>query len=137
MSNTRYQSWGRYPKVTQDALWLYWCDVSLPIQVVGDRSFLPFSNGRSYGDVCLNDGDSLLDCLDLNRFISFNLETGVLSCETGVLLYEILQVTVHNGWFLPMTPGTQFLTVGGASANDVHGKNPPQGWSFRLSLKAI
>ena len=59
----------------------------------------------------------------LDRFISFDATTGELCCESGVLLGEILQLTVPKGWFLPVTPGSQFVTVGGAIANDVHGKN--------------
>jgi len=135
MSTTRYQSWGRYPKVTQDTLRYYWRDDPLPLQALGDRSYLPFGNGRSYGDVCLNDGGTLLDCRDLNRFISFDAKTGVLRCEAGVLLSEILQLTVPKGWFLPVTPGTQFVTVGGAIANDVHGKNHHRAGTFGCHVR--
>ncbi|MGD9171755.1 MAG: FAD-binding oxidoreductase [Candidatus Thiodiazotropha sp.] len=95
----------------------------LPLPAAGKGSFLPFGNGRSYGDVCLNNGGTLLDCRGVNRFLSFDIETGILRCEAGALFSEILKLTVPKGWFLPVTPGTQFVTVGGAIANDVHGKN--------------
>jgi FAD/FMN-containing dehydrogenase len=86
-------------------------------------SLLPFGNGRSYGDSCLNVGGALLQMRSLDRFISFDRETGVLACEAGVLLSEILDLVVPAGWFLPAVPGTCYVTVGGAIANDVHGKN--------------
>jgi FAD/FMN-containing dehydrogenase len=73
--------------------------------------------------VCLNDDGAVIDCRGLDRLIAFDEETGVLRCEAGVLLSEILDFAVPRGWFLPVTPGTQYVTVGGAIANDVHGKN--------------
>ncbi|NNJ97732.1 MAG: FAD-binding oxidoreductase [Gammaproteobacteria bacterium] len=130
MAYERYQSWGRYPKVEQEARILYWGDESLPTYECEDKTILPFGNGRSYGDVCLNEGGILLDCRHMDRFIKFDTETGILRCEAGVLLSEILQVTVSRGWFLPVTPGTQFVTVGGAIANDVHGKNHHKAGTF-------
>ena len=84
---------------------------------------LPYGNGRSYGDSCLNAGGALLKTRRLDRFISFDPATGVLACESGVLFDEILRLVVPQGWFLPVTPGTRFVTIGGAIANDVHGKN--------------
>ena len=90
-------------------------DLAMPV--------LPRGNGRSYGDSCQNNGGALLLSRKLDRFISFDRETGVLRCEAGVLFSEIIALTLAHGWFLPVTPGTQFVTVGGAIANDVHGKN--------------
>ena len=66
----------------------------------------------------------------LNHFISFSEESGEVSCEAGVSLDEILQTFVQKGWFLPVTPGTKFITVGGAIASDVHGKNHHVDGSF-------
>jgi FAD/FMN-containing dehydrogenase len=73
--------------------------------------------------VCLNDGGVVIDCRGLNRFVAFDPDRGILRCEAGVLLSEILRFAVPKGWFLSVTPGTQWVTVGGAIANDVHGKN--------------
>jgi len=87
------------------------------------RSVLPFGNGRSYGDSCLNCGEALLQTRSLDRFMAFDAAAGTLACEAGVLLDEILRLTVPRGWFMPVTPGTRFVTLGGAIANDVHGKN--------------
>src|ERR1700756_2392535 len=83
-------------------------------------SLLPFGNGRSYGDSCLNVGGALLQMRSLDRFIGFDRATGVLACEAGVLLSEILDLVVPAGCFLPAVPGTCYVTVGGAIANDVH-----------------
>ena len=79
--------------------------------------------GRSYGDVCLNPGGLLWKTTGLDRFISFDENTGRLVCEAGVLLRDIQRLAIPRGWILPVTPGTQLVTVGGAIANDVHGKN--------------
>src|SRR5690606_11527625 len=84
---------------------------------------LPRGHGRSYGDSNLNPGGALLIARGLDRFMAFDPATGVLSCEAGVLLSEITELVLPQGWFLAVTPGTQFVTVGGAIANDVHGKN--------------
>ena len=93
-------------------------------------SLLPYGNGRSYGDSCLNDGGSLIDCRSLSRFIAFDEQSGVLRCEAGVMLSHIIDLVLPRGWFLPVTPGTKFVTVGGAIANDVHGKNHHVNGSF-------
>lgn len=84
---------------------------------------LAYGMGRSYGDVCLNPGGTLWTTRGLDRLIAWDENTGVLTCEAGVLLRDIQQVFVPRGWMLPVTPGTQLVTVGGAIANDVHGKN--------------
>jgi FAD/FMN-containing dehydrogenase len=84
---------------------------------------LPVGLGRSYGDVCLLDRGALLNTRGLARLIGFNADTGLLRCEAGVSLAELLDFAVPRGWFLPVTPGTKYVTVGGAIANDIHGKN--------------
>jgi FAD/FMN-containing dehydrogenase len=93
-------------------------------------SVLPYGQGRSYGDVCLNDGGTLLLTSRLDRLIAFDAENGVLRCEAGTTLEAILSVIVPRGWFLPVTPGTQFVSVGGAVANDIHGKNHHKAGTF-------
>ena len=79
--------------------------------------------GRSYGDVCLNPEGTLWVTTGLDHFIAFDDSTGRLVCESGVLLRDIQRLVIPRGWILPVTPGTQLVTVGGAIANDVHGKN--------------
>jgi len=84
---------------------------------------LAYGLGRSYGDSCLNDGGYLIDTSGLDHVLAFDSATGVICCSAGVSLATVLQVAVPRGWFLPVTPGTKFVTVAGAVANDVHGKN--------------
>ncbi len=91
---------------------------------------LPFGNGRSYGDVCLNPGGTLWGMRGLDRFIAFDAQAGTIECEAGVLLKEIIDLVLPRGWFLPVVPGTQLVTVGGAIANDVHGKAHHSAGSF-------
>ena len=78
-------------------------------------------NGRCYGDASL--GEHIFSTKRLNKFISFDRINGIIECEAGVLLSEVLEVAVPQGYFLYVTPGTKFITVGGAIASDVHGKN--------------
>ena len=132
-TRSRYQSWGRYPPATHQVRFLRWRHE--PLSHFGSSSVLPFGNGRSYGDSCLNDGGLLLDMRGLDRMISFDTQRGVLCCEAGVLLSEILELAVPAGWFLPVSPGTKFVTVGGAIANDVHGKNHHRAGSFGCHVR--
>lgn len=132
-----YESWGRYPRPAQRAISLRWREEGIPAGVSGDGSALPFGNGRSYGDVCLNEGGLLLDCRGMDRFISFDPENGILRCEAGVLLHDILRVAIPQGWFLPVVPGTQWVTLGGAVANDIHGKNHHRAGTFGRHVRCV
>ncbi|WP_211327272.1 FAD-binding oxidoreductase [Subtercola boreus] len=78
---------------------------------------------RSYGDVALNAGGTLWDTRSMNRLVSFDTVTGILTVEPGVLLRDIQATFSRQGWMLAVTPGTEAVTVAGAIANDVHGKN--------------
>jgi FAD/FMN-containing dehydrogenase len=98
---------------------------------------LPFGNGRSYGDSCLNRDGILWATSGLDHLIGFNRETGRLTAEAGVLLRDIQALVVSAGWMLPVTPGTQLITIGGAIANDVHGKNHHMHGSFSDHLVRV
>jgi FAD/FMN-containing dehydrogenase len=129
MSRT-FASWGRYPQVAAgEQRLLEVRDRQSPLPAPAG-SVLPYGNGRSYGDSCLNPGGTLLHARGLDRFVRFDARTGELECEAGMLLGEILALSVPRGWFLPVTPGTRLVTVGGAIANDVHGKNHASAGSF-------
>lgn len=91
-----------------------------------DPSYIPRGLGRSYGDASLNREAGAISTARLNRFLAFDAETGLLECESGVSLAEIIEVFLPRGFFLPVTPGTKFVTLGGAIAADVHGKNHHQ-----------
>lgn len=126
-----FQSWGRYPLAArQSTQQLRWADDTLPLPVANGDTLLPFGQGRSYGDSCLNNDGTLLLTRGLDRFIHFDRARGLLRCESGVTLADILRLIVPQGWFLPVTPGTKFVSVGGAIANDVHGKNHHHAGTF-------
>jgi len=114
-------SWGRLGAEQHQAHYLH--DANSVKDVVSAGPGLARGMGRSYGDVCLNPGGTVWDCLGLDKFIDFDPERGLLRCEAGVLLRDIQLLAVSRGWMLPVTPGSWFVTVGGAIANDVHGKN--------------
>ena len=123
--------WGRYPVES--------CHVFRPEKrrEVADTlasglesSYIPRGMGRSYGDAALNQNAGVIWPILLNRFLSFDCASGVLECESGVSLAEIIQYFLPRGWFLPVTPGTKFVTIGGAIAADIHGKNHHKDGSF-------
>lgn len=114
-------SWGRLSNHEHSVLSLERSNPNLNLG--GSVKSLPFGKGRSYGDSCLNPDGALWKMQELDRFIEFDATTGRLKCEAGVLLRDIQKVMIPKGWCLPVTPGTQIVTVGGAIANDVHGKN--------------
>ena len=102
------RSWGQLPaKPALEERW--WVDRAAALPSI-DGTLLAYGNGRSYGDVCLNNGATLLHTRGMDRFMAFDEARGVLTCEAGVLLSEILEVFVPRGWFLPVTPGTRFVT---------------------------
>jgi FAD/FMN-containing dehydrogenase len=104
----------------------------------GAGPVLPYGLGRSYGDSCLNDNAVLVDTARLDHFVSFDAKKGELVCESGASLASILELLWSTGkglWFLPVVPGTKFVTVGGAIANDVHGKNHELQGTFGRHVK--
>ncbi|KAA3657177.1 MAG: FAD-binding oxidoreductase [Calditrichaeota bacterium] len=133
-----YESWGRFPKVSHT-------DCFFPrnppeIQSLLEKTehtVLPRGAGRSYGDVCLNSGGALIATRFLNKYIAFDDEKGLLRCESGVTIAEIISSFLPNGWFLPVVPGTKFVTIGGAIANDIHGKNHHKYGNFSRCVEKI
>lgn len=113
-------SWGMFPNI-QNKIFTLKCEKSLSSYIETTDEFIPYGNGRSYGDSALN--DNLLYAKPYNNFLSFDENKGILEAQAGVLLSEILEAFVSRGWFLKVTPGTKLITLGGAIASDVHGKN--------------
>ena len=131
----KHQSWGRYPKSKPiDIEYIYWRH-AVPNLKQFEHSVLPFGYGRSYGDSCINNDGILLDTTELRRMISFDAENGVITCEAGMSFAEILDFIVPHGWFIPGTPGTKFVSVGGAIANDVHGKGHHRDGTFGRQVR--
>ena len=112
-------SWGRLSPVTTEVESPAWPDQIRP----APGPVLAYGLGRSYGDSCLLDGGRMIETRFLDRILDFNPDTGLLRAEAGISLDAILRFCVPRGWFLPTTPGTRQVTLGGAIANDVHGKN--------------
>ena len=106
-------------------------------QMNSEQPGLAYGMGRSYGDACLNPSGILWKTTRLDRFIAFDEVTGRLTCEAGVLLRDIQRLMVPRGWILPVTPGTQMVTIGGAIANDVHGKNHHRLGSFGDCVRTL
>jgi FAD/FMN-containing dehydrogenase len=127
----QFESWGRYPKHHAELQPLFWKE-DFPPANAPESKMLAVGMGRSYGDVCLLQHGTLLETPNLDRLISFDSQTGRLRSEAGVTLAEILDFAVPRGWFLPVTPGTKYVTVGGAIANDIHGKNHHVAGTFGL-----
>ncbi len=118
-----FESWGRYPTYDAKLIPLHWqSDFPAVTQDLHDGA-LPVGMGRSYGDVCLLKDGNLLVTTGMNRLIDFDPETGLLTAEAGITLAQILDFAVPRGFFLPVSPGTKYVTLGGAIANDIHGKN--------------
>lgn len=118
----KVSSWGRLASLDHDVRALS-DRTQVAAHLAGAKPGLAHGMGRSYGDVCLNPGHTLWKTTALDRFIDFDAAQGRVTCEAGVLLRDIQRLAVPRGWMLPVTPGTQLVTVGGAIANDVHGKN--------------
>lgn len=117
---TDVSGWGRYPRVDARVARPV-LDRDLADLVATRRPMIARGLGRSYGDSAI--ADEVVDAGARANLIAFDEESGVLECDAGVSLDEILRVFVPRGWFLPVTPGTRHVTVGGAIASDVHGKN--------------
>jgi len=93
-----------------------------------EKPLIARGNARSYGDSSL--GNNMLDMLKHNLMLNFDTETGILHCQYGILLSDIISTFLPRGWFPLVTPGTKFITIGGAIASDVHGKNHHKIGSF-------
>lgn len=123
-------SWGHLSADPHDVIVLN--DITKVQGTIGLKDNLGIAHGmgRSYGDVCLNPQGKLWLTTGLDHFIFFDQNKGRLVCEAGILLRDIQRTIIPRGWILPVTPGTQLVTVGGAIANDIHGKNHHVSGSF-------
>ena len=129
-------SWGRLNALPHEIIELNDRDGVAAVLRRG-RPGIAYGMGRSYGDACLNPDGVLWSTARLDRFIAFDDATGVLACEAGVVLRDIQRLAIPRGWSLPVLPGTQLVTVGGAIANDVHGKNHHRMGTFGEHVRAL
>jgi len=126
-------SWGNLPGDTEEKVSSpFWLENNL----IEDKTTIQ-GNARSYGDSCLSPNGSLLKTLNLNKFISFDDNTGELECESGVLIDDIIEIFAPLGWFPIVVPGTKFVTIGGAIANDIHSKNHHKVGTFGNTVESF
>jgi len=119
-------SWGRYPRSPQAVAPVFWPDdVTHTLAALHEAGggTLPYGCGRSYGDSCLAASNQVILMRGLDRVVRADWERGVICAQAGFTLADVIDAALLRGWFLPVTPGTKFVTLGGAVANDVHGKN--------------
>ena len=114
------KSWGQYPNINNKT-YIISQQKSLAKKLKEKKEFIAYGNGRSYGDSALN--KHIIYTKKLEYLLKFDPESGILHCQSGVLLSDIIKTFVPKGWFLKITPGTKLITIGGAIASDVHGKN--------------
>ena len=126
--------WGRYPR-QQACLALPLSATQCAVTLANSAPLIAYGLGRSYGDSAL--AAQVMGMRYLDHFEAFDSQSGVLTCQAGVSLDAILRTFVPRGWFLPVTPGTRFVTVGGAIASDVHGKNHHGAGTFGAQVQGI
>jgi FAD/FMN-containing dehydrogenase len=131
-------SWGRVLRAPCERARPAFADqVAGLVGKVTEKTMLGIGLGRSYGDSGLNGRGRVIDMTALDRVIAFDTTTGVIRAEAGLTLGELLRIVVPHGFFLPTTPGTRFVTLGGAVANDVHGKNHHSAGTLGASVRRI
>src|SRR5215213_3340235 len=108
-------NWGNYPAMESEEK-RFSFDEQLKEVIKSEGSFIPRGNGRCYGDASL--ANVTLSTLKYDKILSFDTVNGILECQSGIMLDQVLDVIVPKGWFLPVTPGTKFITIGGAVASD-------------------
>jgi FAD/FMN-containing dehydrogenase len=119
------EAWGRLQREPAKVTQWTWEDQGWP-QTEKGETLLPWGLGRSYGDVCLNTGNTVCKMRGMRLIKNLNTAQGTITCSGGTSLEEILRATVPAGWFPPVVPGTKMVTAAGATANDIHGKNHHQ-----------
>jgi FAD/FMN-containing dehydrogenase len=137
----RLLSWGRYPRAPQSAHPIHWPqDVAKALADIASMergAALAYGCGRSYGDSCLAESNHVIATQSMDRVLAADWQNGVVRAQAGLTLAELIRMALPRGWFLPVTPGTKFVTLGGAVANDVHGKNHHVRGTFGRHVKHL
>ena len=134
---TAYESFGRTVPPARRVISAEEAIASLKSGEAGNGAMLAYGNGRSYGDSCQNEIGAIADMRPMNRILAFDPGSGVIEAEAGILLSEIIAHAAPFGFFPAVVPGTQFVTLGGAIANDVHGKNHHRRGTFGCHVEAF
>ncbi|MBX3569154.1 MAG: FAD-binding oxidoreductase [Rhizobiaceae bacterium] len=135
--SSAHGSFGRTTPPTQRVLQAGEAIAALKGGATYPAMLLPYGNGRSYGDSCQNQDGLVVDMRSLDRIESFDPRTGLLVAQAGVQLAQIIDHAAPYGFFPAVVPGTKFVTLGGAIANDVHGKNHHRRGTFGCHVEAI
>lgn len=130
----KVSGWGRYPVVNAN-IETFENDGDLLNFVEREKAFIVRGKGRSYGDAALSDWILFSDRFD--KMLDFHTDSGILRCESGVTISDIIDIFLPRGWFLPVVPGTKFVSIGGAIAADVHGKNHHREGTFARFVKGF
>jgi decaprenylphospho-beta-D-ribofuranose 2-oxidase len=130
----KLSGWGRYPVIEARACAVE-DDAGLRSCLASGAPTIAYGLGRSYGDSALS--HSVLMMRRMAKYLAFDPAQGLLTCEAGVSLDEIVRTFLPRGWFLRITPGTRFITVGGAIASDVHGKNHHKEGCFSSCVREL
>lgn len=107
------------------------------LRACGERGGIARGLGRAYGDAAQNAGGSVLDMTGMDRVHAIDADAGTVLCDAGVSLHHLMEVLLPLGWFVPVTPGTRYVTVGGAIGADIHGKNHHGSGSFSRHVMAV
>lgn len=116
----KISNWGKYPEIEANVF--EYNNTEKCVELINQKQkLIPRGMGRCYGDsaLCKN----ILSTLKLNHLLDFDAGKGILTCEAGVTFEEVIKLFIPKGWFMPVSPGTKFITIGGAIAADIHGKN--------------
>ncbi len=134
MNKSRVTNWGNYP-VVEAFKRSFKTTGELREELKDDSSFIARGNGACYGDASLS--NTIISTLKFDNILGFDSEQGIITCQSGITFDNLLRFIIPQGWFLPVTPGTKFITLGGAVASDIHGKNHHVEGSFRNHILAI
>ncbi|UZS00134.1 FAD-binding oxidoreductase [Chondrinema litorale] len=132
--NKQITNWGKFPVINVEEQ-KFSQKEELDRIVKNNNHFIARGLGRCYGDASL--GQEVISTLKFDKVLYFDAINGEITCEAGVSFADILEFIVPKGWFLPVTPGTKFITVGGAVASDVHGKNHHLDGSFSYHINEL
>lgn len=134
-------SWGRYPRLPQQPHPVAWPDevphALADIAEMHGEGALAYGMGRSYGDSCLAASGQVVSMSGMDRVLAADWNSGVILAQAGLTLDALIHMALPRGWFMPITPGTRFVTLGGATANDVHGKNHHVKGTFGCHVRRI